>query len=79
MFYNAPAFNGDIGGWVTGQVTDMSEMFYNASAFNKNIRGWHVMSGTLLSNMFFDATEMFILYGSTPGFNPITSAFFNQP
>ena len=35
MFFGASAFNGNIGSWDTGKVTNMSLMFNNASAFNQ--------------------------------------------
>merc|ERR1712185_631620 len=37
MFYNAVAFNGDIGQWNVSQVTTMDRMFYGADAFNNGI------------------------------------------
>ena len=40
MFYNAEAFNADISGWNTSQVTTMDSMFENADAFNADISGW---------------------------------------
>ena len=42
MFYNATAFNQDIGSWNTGNVANMSYLFYNASAFDQNLSQWCV-------------------------------------
>jgi len=42
---------GDITGWNTSCITDMSQMFYN-SDFNQDIDGWDVSSVTDMSQMF---------------------------
>ena len=44
LFYNATAFNQDIGSWNVGNVQDMSNMFTGAAAFNQDISSWDVSS-----------------------------------
>jgi hypothetical protein len=40
MFFQASAFNQNIGMWNTTAVTSMIQMFSGASAFNQNIGSW---------------------------------------
>ena len=55
MFSNS-AFNGDISGWDTSSVTNMSEMFHGASAFNGDISSWDTSSVTNMNEMFRGAS-----------------------
>ena len=55
MFYNADAFNQDIGTWDVGNVTTMNNMFAFNRTFNQNIGTWNVSSVTDMTNMFNDA------------------------
>jgi surface protein len=41
MFKGASEFNGDVSGWNTAAVTNMSRMFEGASAFNGDVSGWN--------------------------------------
>ena len=49
-------FNGDIGSWNTGKVTNMGYMFAYASAFNGDIGNWNTSRVTSMGSMFYSAS-----------------------
>jgi surface protein len=53
-FSYATSFNGDVSGWDTSQVTDMSRTFVDAYAFNQNIGSWDTSQVTSMQTMFGD-------------------------
>ena len=59
------AFNQDIGGWNTAQVTNMSEMLRSASSFNHYIGDWNTSKVTEFSWIFDSATAFNAKYTCT--------------
>ena len=51
MFGGASAFNGDISGWNTANITNMT-MTFDGSAFNGDISGWNTAKVTTLYGTF---------------------------
>ncbi|MGB1979789.1 MAG: BspA family leucine-rich repeat surface protein [Flavobacteriaceae bacterium] len=90
LFYNATAFNQDIGDWDVSSITNMGGMFTGAISFNQDIGGWDVSSVTEMGSMFQQA-DAFNNGGSTSINNWDTSSVtdmtymflnadvFNQP
>jgi surface protein len=57
-FYGDSIFNsGNVTGWTTSSVTNLSSMFQNATAFNQNISAWNTVAVTTTSSMFQNATN----------------------
>ena len=55
MFLGAEAFNQDISGWNTANVTDMYAMFANTKFFNQPIGSWNTGQVKNMGAMFYDA------------------------
>jgi surface protein len=52
MFTNAAAFNQNINGWQTSNVTHMDHMFELATSFSGDLSGWDVTS--VIDHSFFN-------------------------
>ena len=52
MFFEASAFNGNIGGWDTSNVTYMMAMFFHTSSFNQDIGVWDTSNVISMGGMF---------------------------
>ncbi len=59
MFSFCASLNGpaNIGGWNTGNVTDMVQMFAGAAAFNQPLGSWNTAQVTNMNFMFQDASS----------------------
>ena len=57
FFPNYPTFDGNIGRWDVGQVTDMHKMFHSASSFNADLSAWNTSSVTNMYQMFQAASS----------------------
>ena len=57
LFVDCYKFNGDVSGWDTSRVTNMSFMFGKCYNFNCNISRWDTSRVTNMSHMFSDCSE----------------------
>ena len=57
MFFEASAFNADIGEWNVTSVSGTEGMFGEAVAFNADISGWDVKKATNMNYMFNGAAN----------------------
>jgi surface protein len=79
MFYNATAFNTNIGSWNTQNVTNMGSMFNGATAFNTNIGSWNTQNVINMRQMFQNATAFNTNIGSwnTQNVTNMVDMFYN--
>jgi surface protein len=56
-FVSDTAFNGNIGGWNTGNVQYMSGAFAGATQFNQDISGWDTSNVQYMDTMFYGASS----------------------
>jgi len=86
MFYNATAFDQDLGSWdvsnVSG-VSPMGRMFEGASAFNQDLTGWCVsyVSPPTLNKRFSSSTlteDKHPIWGTCPNYNINVTASSNS-
>lgn len=55
MFKYASLFNGDISGWDTSAVVNLSQMFHSAGAFNRDLSAWDTAQVLTMQSMFTGA------------------------
>ena len=81
MFYEASAFNQDIGGWAVHSVTDMSNMFRAAWAFDQDIGGWAVHNAVnMRRSMSFiagDWRNLALQSGTSASRDDVSEMFYN--
>jgi len=53
MFWGCDKFNGNVSGWNTGSVTNMSFMFLSCLVFNQDVSGWDTSSVTNMNGVFY--------------------------
>jgi hypothetical protein len=69
---------GDIAGWDTSKVTDMSSMFQAATVFNQDLTLWKVGAVTTMVSIFNGASEFYqILCWDLTGVLPATDMLTN--
>ena len=57
MFQGCKEFEGDVGGWVTMQVGNMTGMFCGAIKFRSDLRGWSTGRCKSMNDMFKGADK----------------------
>jgi surface protein len=79
VFYQATAFNVNIGAWNTASTTTMTGAFRSATAFNASIGTWNTARVTNMEGVFFGATAFNQNLGSwnTALVTTMASMFYN--
>lgn len=78
-FYDATAFNQNIGGWDTSAITSLFQTFFGVNAFNQDVSGWNTGAVTIMASTFNSASAFNQNVGgwNTRKVNTLESTFAN--